>query len=149
MRICSGWQVSPRPMSRLLTTRDLKEVYRTTFKANKKWKNILLELDISRATIKNIGENCVGDPEDCYQEGLSKWLEGQGGERSWESLVKALSSPTVDHSDIAMVIERDYIQSGQGSAVSASTTAIERQTCKYNMLKTQVHSNSWLVQLQP
>ena len=116
-------------MSRLLRKKDLKEVYRTTFKAHKKWRNILLELDISSANIKSIGERFADNPEDCYREGLSEWLEGQGGERSWESLLEALSSPAVGHSDIAMVIKREYIQSG--SAGIASTTVTEREMCKW------------------
>ena len=92
-----------------LTILDLKKVYRTTFEAKTEWKNILLELEVSSATIKSIGTRCQDDPKECYREGLSEWLEG--GERSWGDLVEALSSPTVGRSDIAMVIEREYIQS--------------------------------------
>ena len=52
---------------------------------------------------------CHDTPDQCYHEGLSEWLEG--GERSWGDLVEALSSPTVGHSDIAMVVERDFTRS--------------------------------------
>ena len=87
-----------------ITIADLKEVYRTTFKARSKWKNILLELDISSVTIESIGVSCHNNPDDCYREGLREWLEG--GERSWKDLVEALSSPTVGYKDIAFVIDR-------------------------------------------
>ncbi len=96
-------------MSDYLTIEDLKKVYLVTFDARVKWRNILLVLDVSPATINNVGTNCRDNPEDCYREGLSEWLKG--GERSWEDVVKALSSPIVGHSDIARTIERDHLQS--------------------------------------
>ena len=99
--------ITYREMS--ITIADLKKVYRTTFEARDEWKNILLELEVSSATIDSIGVRCHDDPKNCYREGLKEWLEG--GERSWKDLVEALSSPIVGHSDIAMVIQRDNIQS--------------------------------------
>ena len=86
---------------------DLKKVYIATFEARNKWRNILLVLDLSKATIESISKRWQDNPDDCYREGLSEWLES--GERSWGDLVEALSSPIVGHSDIAMVIRRDYI----------------------------------------
>lgn len=92
-----------------ITIADLKTVYKTTFEARDEWTDILLELGVSSATIKSIGERCRDNPKHCYREGLTEWLEG--GERSWGNLAEALSSPTVGHKDIAEVIEREYIQS--------------------------------------
>ena len=105
-----------------ITKDDLKKVYRITFEARYEWKNILLELLVSSATIKSIGVSCHKNPKDCYREGLSEWLEG--GERRWGDLVAALSSPAVGHIDIAMAIDRDYIQ----SAGKASIVTSARQT---------------------
>ena len=110
-----------------ITIADLKKVYRTTFEARKEWKNILLELEASSATIRSIEVRCHDDPKDCYREGLSEWLEG--GERSWGDLVEALSSPTVGHSDIAMTIERNYIQSA-----GADTTVTSGRTSKLKLV---------------
>ena len=90
-----------------ITITDLKRVYKVTFEARNKWRNILLELEVSSAAIDSIGERWHENPEDCYREGLKEWLEG--GERSWGDLVEALSSPTVGHSHITMVIERELI----------------------------------------
>ena len=92
-----------------ITTADLKTVYKVTYEARNKWRNILLELGVSSAAINSIGMRWHENPEDCYREGLSEWLKG--GERSWGDLVEALSSHTVDHCDITMVIKRDYIKS--------------------------------------
>ena len=93
---------------------DLREVYKVTYNARNKWRNILLELGVSNATIESIGTKWHDNSEDCYRDGLSQWLIG--GERTWGDLVEALSSPTVGHRDIAMVIERDFVQSA-GTAV--------------------------------
>ena len=106
-----------------ITIADLKVVYRASFKAHKKWQNILLELEVSSDDIQYLPV-CAhfewGYPDNTlmyYREGLRKWLEG--GERSWGDLVEALSSPTVGRSDIAKEIERDYIQStGSGGVTS-------------------------------
>ena len=100
-----------------ITLSNLNKVYRTTFGARNKWKNILLELEVNSTTIDAIGTEWRGNPEDCYREGLKEWLEG--GERGWSDLVEALSSPTVGHSDIAMVIERDHLQSSGSEEKSA------------------------------
>ena len=98
-----------------ITIDDLKKVYKATFEARNEWKNILLELEVSSATIDSIGVKCQDNPKECYREGLKEWLEG--GERSWGDLVEALSSTTVGHSDIAMVIKRDYIKSVSTEAI--------------------------------
>ena len=120
MTCCTAYLKTYRKMS--IAIADLKKVYKTTFGARNEWKNILLELEVSSATIDNIGERCHDSPKDCYREGLKEWLEG--GKRSWGDLVEALSSPTVGHSDIAMAIERDYIQSAGADTIITS----ERQT---------------------
>ena len=88
-----------------ITISDLRKVYKATFEARNKWKNILLELEISSATIDSIGKSFQDNPEECYREGLKEWLVG--GERSMGDLVEALSSPTVGHRDIATLMESD------------------------------------------
>ena len=69
----------------------------------------MVELGVGSVTIERIRVSCHDHPDHCYREGLSEWLEG--GERSWGDLVKALSSPTVGRSDIATVIEMDFLSS--------------------------------------
>ena len=106
-----------------ITITDLKRVYKVTFEARNKWRNILLELEVSSAAIDSIGERWHENPEDCYREGLKEWLEG--GERSWGDLVEALSSPTVGHSHITMVIEREYIKSFGTTTIVTSGRHVE------------------------
>ncbi|XP_064389884.1 uncharacterized protein LOC135337826 isoform X2 [Halichondria panicea] len=96
-------------MSDYLTIADLNKVYLATFDARIKWRNILLMLEVSAATIRSIGKEWNNDPDDCYREGLLEWLTD--GERRWEDMVEALSSPTVGHVHIARTIEKDHVQS--------------------------------------
>ena len=104
---------STEKMSDYLTIEDLGDLYIATFDARIKWRNFLLVLKISSDTIDSIGTKWQDDPDDCYREGLKEWLKGR--ERSWEDIIKALSSPIVGHSDIARTIERDHVQSTSGS----------------------------------
>ncbi|XP_064389606.1 uncharacterized protein LOC135337594 isoform X3 [Halichondria panicea] len=100
-------------MSDYLTIADLNKVYLATFEA----RNILLMLEVSAATIRSISKEWNNDPDDCYREGLLEWLNE--GERSWQSMVKALSSPTVGHIHIARTIERDHLQSSNPTDVKS------------------------------
>ena len=92
-------------MEMSITIGNLNDIYTATFEARNKWRNILLSLGVKNDTIKSIGTEWRNNPDDCYREGLSKWLED--GERSLGDLVKALSSPTVGHRDIAMAVKRN------------------------------------------
>ncbi len=96
-------------MSDYLTIADLKKVYIATFVARNQWRNILLVLDVSPATIDNVGTKWSNNPKECYREGLLEWLKGC--EKSWEDVVEALSSSIVDLSDLASTIKRDHVQS--------------------------------------
>ena len=107
-------------MSDYLTIADLKKLYLVTFEARIKWRNILLMLEVSAATLETIGNKWSNNPDDCYREGLLEWLKG--GEGSWRNIVKALSSPTVGHSDIARTIERDHLQSSNPTYVKLEGT---------------------------
>ena len=109
-----------------ITVSDLKKVYIATFEARYKWRNILLTLELSRATIDSIGTKFHDNPEDCLREGLSEWLIN--GERSWEDLVEALSSPIVSLKDIAMAIEREYTKSLPYSTSLEGKTGIKHPT---------------------
>ena len=82
-----------------ITVKDLSKVYEATFDARSKWRNVLLALGVQKATIDSIGVRWHDNPEDCYREGLSEWL--CCGERTWNDLARALSSPTVEYKMLA------------------------------------------------
>ena len=96
-------------MSDYLTIADLGKLYIATFDARIKWRNFLLVLKIPSDIIDRIGKDWSNNPDDCYREGLKEWLKGE--ERSWEDVIKALSSPIVGHVHLAKTIEKDHLQS--------------------------------------
>ena len=118
-------------MSDYLIPTDFKKVYTATFEARNQWRNILLVLDVSPATIDDVGTKCSNNPNDCYREGLKEWLKD--GERSWEDVVKVLSSPTVGHSDLAKTVEKDHVQSR-----GASNATNSKPKCKYQKIKAYI-----------
>ncbi len=129
-------------MSNNLTIADLNKVYLATFDARIKWRNIMLMLEVSAATLETIGNEWSNNPEDCYREDLLEWLKG--GERSWRDIVKALSSPTVGHSDIARTVEKDHVQSTNPTVVKSES--------KYQyiplLLLRIIHSHTIIIILQ-
>ncbi len=106
-------------------------MYLATFDARIKWQNILLMLEVSAATLETIGTKCSNNPDDCYREGLLEWLKG--GERSWRDIVKALSSPTVGHSDIARTVEKDHVHS------TTPTDVNSEGKCQYKYIQCLHH----------
>ncbi|XP_064407556.1 probable serine/threonine-protein kinase roco6 isoform X5 [Halichondria panicea] len=117
-------------MSDYLTIEDLGDLYIATFDARIKWRNFLLVLKIPSDTIDSIGTKWRDDPDDCYREGLKEWLKG--GERSWEDVFKALSSPIVGHSDIARTIEKDRLQSTDASNPTDVKSEVDQNRQKIN-----------------
>ena len=103
-----------------LTLADLKEVYRTTFEARSKWKNILLELDVRHYIIRTT-EKEYNSIDDCYREGLYSWLT-YSSEPTWGDLVKALSSPTVGYLEIAERIEQTNNQPTLTNAAASQSS---------------------------
>ncbi|XP_064407503.1 leucine-rich repeat serine/threonine-protein kinase 2-like [Halichondria panicea] len=117
-------------MSDYLTIADLGDLYIATFDARIKWRNFLLVLKIPSDTIDSIGKDWSNNPDDCYREGLKEWLKG--GERSWEDVFKALSSPIVGHSDIARTIEKDHLQSTDASNPTDVKSEVDENHQKIN-----------------
>ncbi len=114
----------PHSTENYLTMADLKKLYIAMFDARTKWRNILLFLGVSPDTIDRIGMQWQDDPDDCYREGLKKWLKN--GEKSWKDVVEALSSPTVGYSGLARTIERDYPQSAALSSPIVGYSGLAR-----------------------
>ena len=118
-------------MSDYLTIADLGDLYTTTFDARIKWRNILLVLRISSATIDSIGKEWSNNPDDCYREGLKEWLNE--GEKNWKDVVKALSSPIVGHSDIAKTIVRGHEHAIVQSVSASNPTPVVKSEGKYQL----------------
>lgn len=117
----------------LITMADLNKLYCSTFEARTKWKNILLGLGVPYDTIETIYEKYRGNPDECYMEGLSKWL--QSGERNWREVVEVFSSSPVGHIVLARKLQEEYVQH-TGTTTSRSLF-ITTQPCTY--VHTYIH----------
>ena len=101
-----------------LSIEDLQSVYSMTYGVRSQWFKVLLELGVPHDTIVSIRLIHRNNPDECYLEGLTEWL--QFGRRSWRDLEEAFSSPAVGRYDMAEMI-RDHIRS-IGSASSVRQT---------------------------
>ena len=75
------------------------------------WRNIGLSLDISYPSIEKIEKEHPRDLTRCLEEVIGCWLNGNGGEKSWNFLCKALRSKLVLRPNVASDIENQYIPS--------------------------------------
>ena len=77
----------------------------------KKWKKLGLALGLKKPSIEKIKADYGNDTEECKEEMLTLWLRGVDGcSPSWNALVDALRKETVQHADIAGVIEKKYFR---------------------------------------
>ncbi len=98
-----------------ISCNDLRDVYEVTYEAREKWANVLLALDVSNPTIESIRSKFHSNPDDCYRQGLSQWL--QEGEKSWNDVARAMSSPIVGHKDIAETISKSHLNAKKGESL--------------------------------
>ena len=86
-----------------LSTSDLSNVINEVLPAAAKWYNIGLQLGMSADYLDTIKLN--NDPQECSLKMLRQWLLA---EPSWEALITALRSPTINYSALADKIEKKY-----------------------------------------
>ena len=89
---------------------NLKTVLKVLWEARGKWYNIGVELDVETSTLDIISTECQGKVEDCFRKILTKWLNRVEPQPSWNALVEALESPTVDHPNLADKIRSKYMK---------------------------------------
>ena len=87
---------------------DLNTVWREVHIAAAVWEDLGLALLMKPHTLETIKHN-NSDVRDRLKAALSEWLKGNGGERSWRFLSRALKDPMVGRPDIAEAIETKYL----------------------------------------
>ena len=70
----------------------------------KKWKLIGLGLRLPPSDL----EAMSGDPLECLQNSLSKWLNGIDPLPTWDALIAVLRSPVLDEEKKAQELEEKY-----------------------------------------
>ena len=83
-----------------LTVDDLDAVQSKAWSARHKWYNIGLQLGLKADDL-----DCIHmsdhDPDSCFTKMLKKWLRQKSIEKTWDRLIKALWSETVNYGDLA------------------------------------------------
>ena len=86
----------------------LKDLYdHVVVKAARKWKEIGAQLLVNdcEAVLNNIEDNCHQQVEKCCERMLQKWL-GTNVSASWDELIQALTSPSVQLNHLASDITK-------------------------------------------
>jgi predicted GTPase len=81
-----------------LTVDDLAAVQSKAWRARHKWYNIGLELGLKADDLDCIQ---MSDPGSCFREMLKQWLRQERIEKTWDKLIKALQSETVNYGALA------------------------------------------------
>ena len=94
-------------LSDRLSVDDLADVQRKLFAVRTEWYNLGLELGQRVPTLDSIDAKCSGDPSQCFRQVLAEWLKGVNPPPTWQAMVKALKSPTVEQYRLAEHIQTE------------------------------------------
>ena len=94
-------------LSDRLSVDDLGEVQRKLFAVRNEWYNLGLELGQRAATLDSIDAKYNSDPSQCFRQVLKEWLKGVNPPPTWQAMVNALKSPTVEQSHLAEKIQTE------------------------------------------
>ena len=89
-----------------LSIKDLSKVFREVYGACNKWHNIGIELKIGANYLAAIRTKYRDDPDDCFSELLYTWLKRVDPKPTWDSLARALRSPTVNFGYLSEKVDK-------------------------------------------
>ena len=87
-----------------LDIKDLQYILSAMWRSRNRWKFIGLALGIENDDIKCIHIRGREDPDECFRDMLSRWIET--GHATWAGLAKALKDKTVGYEQLAETVER-------------------------------------------
>ena len=94
-----------------LTIKDIAIVQATLWEARPKWYNLGLQLNMAADDLDVINRRKSQSDDECLTDLLCQWLRRTDPQPTWEAVVKALQSPTVNLSQLAFKIENEKIDS--------------------------------------
>ena len=89
-----------------MTTKDLGTVQAALWDARPKWYNIGIQLGIDVTDLDVIRDRNMKNADECITEMIVNWLRKASHPPTWNSIVKALQSPTVNLMQMAETIEQ-------------------------------------------
>ena len=84
----------------LLSPSDLSKILSALWEGRSRWYNLGLELKLPPGTLEAIKQDNHHVSDDCFRAMLYGWLKNLDPPPTWQSLSKALQSPTVDMGDL-------------------------------------------------
>ena len=82
-------------LDHILTPSDLSKILSALWEGRSRWYNLGLELKLSPGTLEAIKLENPHVLGDCFRAMLYEWLKKDDPSRTWQTLSKALRSPTV------------------------------------------------------
>ena len=104
-----------------LTSKDLGAIQAMLWSARAKWYNIGLRLELLPEELDVVRRMHANNPDECFTDLLARWLRRAAPQPTWNAIVKALNSSTVDMSQLACEIESEKL--GMESMSPESTAA--------------------------
>ena len=92
--------------------RDLGKVYESLVNIKHRWYVLGLQLDVETNKLDGIQSQFPQQPEMALLEVIKEWLKQTGKPCSWNVLVKALRTNSVNEEKTAKYIEMSYISHG-------------------------------------
>ena len=106
----------------ILTTKYLGTVQAALWDARPKWYNIGIQLGIDVTDLDVIRDRNMKNADECITEMLVNWLRNASYPPTWDYIVKALQSPTINLPQIAETIEHNYLSSDPQEGEDSSKT---------------------------
>ena len=98
-----------------LSIKDLQAVLNELYDARVKWFNFALELKICPNDLAAIRMRHRDDPDECFKDSLSTWLNKGDPTPTWYALVNALRSPTVGFHQLSEQVQQKKMLSANAS----------------------------------
>ena len=94
-----------------MTTKDLGTVQAALWDARPKWYNLGIQLGIDVTDLDVIRDRNMKNTDECITDMLVNWLRNASYPPTWDYIVKALRSPTVNFMQMAETIEHSHLSS--------------------------------------
>ena len=112
-----------------MTIKDLESVQTALWDARPKWYNIGLKLGVTAGDLDVIKRRNLNNDDECLTDLLAQWLRQANPPPTWNSIIDALRSPTVNLTPLADQVESSSSKSSLDTASSTATVKMKKNDC--------------------
>lgn len=113
----------------------MSEVLGKVYDARIKWHDIGLQIGLKHPDLEAIRMRRRDDPDECFKELLSDWLNRMNPKPTWSALTDALRSPTVGLEQLAEEIEQSLCMSDTSTDSSLLCPQTQEANTKLELFK--------------